>query len=262
MRCSVITLYLDSPDFKDKLKKFVDKRFKKPRIIYISCHGSDRDGAEGLKFSSGGDRKVYAERSWSDIVEIVVPAKVDVLFIIDCCHAGKACISHQGTGIRYAKEVIACWFTNKLKTNLTARKLYEYINASVRYKRDAAELWDKEYYTQPIFSQEHDDWVSEATGSSKDGKIMSVKKARRWKLAMPKSELPTQETAMTKDVEKLFRLLNLNPESKDDSEEDILDKAPMENTKKLPCRRKKPEKERSYRTMRSQKKSQAGRGFI
>lgn len=49
-QCSVITRYMDSPNFLSLLQRFLDKRYRKPRIVYVDCHGGET--ADGFELSA------------------------------------------------------------------------------------------------------------------------------------------------------------------------------------------------------------------
>ncbi|KAM7190684.1 hypothetical protein V8F33_009348 [Rhypophila sp. PSN 637] len=148
---------------------------------------------------------------WSQIVKVVAPAQVDVLFLINRCHAGSAYISHEGTGIRYAKEVISFagwnqliyqtmnlsplseglrrWFRETTIKDLSGSMLYEYIADGIRDARDnGPKDWQK-YHNHPIYRQRCDrpqhSLQAGKPGINWNGATMNPSQIRQWRLSRP-----------------------------------------------------------------------------
>ncbi|KAM7213019.1 hypothetical protein V8F06_011621 [Rhypophila decipiens] len=235
---------MNSRKFESVLEKFLDKRFRKPRIICIWCHGSE---VENKLWLCSGPNSIQ----WSQIVKIVAPAQVDVLFLINCCHAGSAYIYHEGSGIRYAKEVISFagwnqfiyqtmiisplseglrrWFREATVTDLSGNMLYEYIADAIRDARDnGPKNWQK-YHNHPIYRQRCDRPQSSlrAGKPGTNGAAMGwdSSQIRQWRLSRPMTNLDTgkltpEMNEVTLGIEEMLFPARRKPPGSDEEEEE------------------------------------------
>ncbi|KAM7207783.1 hypothetical protein V8F20_001825 [Naviculisporaceae sp. PSN 640] len=155
IQLSVVSGFMDSGNFMWHLEKFLDKRYRRPRLISLESHGGEDH--DGLVLSAGSRSSASMKRR--QIATVIGKAEVDVLTIVNCCHAGAAYIPKAGNGKNYAKELITLggwndwnygdtllspitssikkWFQSggDSKHGLTGEKLYQFMAAAIRHMR-------------------------------------------------------------------------------------------------------------------------------
>lgn len=183
---------------------------------------------------------------WSPIAKTIGAAEVDVLTLVNSCHAGAAYIPQLDNGRKFAKELITFggwnelnyvgklidpitlgiekWFkkardhnNNNANDYLTGERLYQFLAAAIRHKREKElkryndylesviqssypryymvqplgrqiESWKshitlaKKYYTQPIYTRRYVDWEEDFPTSLN---LAAGKETRAWKLSIP-----------------------------------------------------------------------------
>ncbi|KAM7207786.1 hypothetical protein V8F20_001828 [Naviculisporaceae sp. PSN 640] len=196
MKCSVITRHIDSKNFDTTLEKFLDRRFRKPRLIWVNCHGGETP--KGLRLSAGP--KSNASIYWSDLVKTIASAQVDVLTVLSSCYAAAAYIPQHVKGRMYAKELLALtswneglypniyfdptfaamrkWFDEAGESRLTGEKLYQYVASGIRHARMAAtkkwtdhiEGWERQRKGRAYSSWRIEEEVAKGRENLKDTK--------------------------------------------------------------------------------------------